>query len=245
MVHKKLNPAVIERFKKICSEMIGIDRFNAIQYPQVKLLGRNCYVWDKYIIKSCPEIWNFKTVNEINILNYVNNNFATSQFPELLTYHTVKKRTFLLLDLLPYKNLKECFYTNKLQSFKLFPSLIKSICKDSTVILDDLKRLNIVHRDITPSNLLFDKNNSKLILIDFEFATIGGKELNPDNKKSKQELDRVTKNNLGGKYRKPGDVFSFESDKYSMDKIMRELKIKSTWQINQNPLTTVRNMFKI
>lgn len=75
---------------------------------------------------------------------------------------------------------------------------------DLREIVEDLKRNRITHRDIRPTNVLW--NGTHIVLIDFSFATIG---------------DELTNfhYDLGGSYKCP---YGF-NDEYSLRKIQKEL----------------------
>jgi len=64
-------------------------------------------------------------------------------------------------------------------------------------ILADLRRANIVHRDIRPHNLIFDKG--KLKVLDFQLAMVNGEELKAKTPQEKYVLS-VIKKNLGGQW---------------------------------------------
>ena len=235
---------VITKFKNLCSEIIDIDRRKVSQYPQVTLLGRDCYLWDEYVIKSSPGIWNFKTTHEINMLKHINSEVKTNQFPLLLSEYRYKNRDFMLLPYIPFLNLHDSLYKNRLRGFKLTPKVISKLKKESESILDSLAKLNIIHRDISPPNILLNPITNDMILIDFGYAVFQGNEIKPPNKEAKTLLENALKNSLGGDYRHPSNHFTFESDKYAMEKIIFELTQLSPWFRLPKPLSSIFGLHK-
>jgi serine/threonine protein kinase len=219
----------ISAFEELCEQLRGINRRNVSKYSQVKLIGRDCYFWQGYVVKSSPDKWNFKTLHELKMLKYIGLHSRNQHFSELIADVTVDNRVFLLLRYIPSHDLLSQFYKHKWQVFKLLPSVIRAIEQEGQIILDELSRLGIVHRDITPSNFLFDFWNRHLVLIDFGFAIHEGEEIQTDSQETQELLERVIKHNLGGEYRKPNAEFCYETDKYSFEKIIQELKSMSPW----------------
>ena len=224
----------IEAFTKLCLQIKEIDRRNASDYPQVTLIGRDCYLWKGYVVKSSPIKWNFKTRHELEILKYVNSQDHSNYFPKLLADATVDNRVFLLLEYIPSLPLSKLFYQHRWQAYKLTPGTIRAIEKQGRSILEQLSQLGIVHRDITPENVLFDIWKRHLVLIDFGFGTLNGKEVQTHSKEEKELLEHAVTYNLGGKYRKPNAEFSYETDNYSFEKIIQELRQRSPWNIFSN-----------
>ena len=224
----------VEAFEELCWQIREIDRRNVSEYPQVKLLGRDCYLWQGYVVKSSPGKWNFKTRNELKMLKYLDSYTCSKHFPELIADVTVNNRTFLLLKRFPFPDLASLFYKRrwyeiKWRVLKLSSGLINTIEEQGQAILNELSQLRIIHRDITPSNLLFDIRHHHLVLLDFGYAIREGEEIQMDSQETRDLLERVLRHNLGGNYRKWGAEFSYETDKYSFDKIVQELKQISPW----------------
>ncbi len=193
------------------------------------MVGRDCYLWRGYVIKSSPGQWNFKTRNESEVLKYVNLHAGSQHFTELIADVTVDNRVFLLLRYIPFPDLSRLFYKRKWQAFKLLPGTIRTVEQEGQIILGKLSQLGIVHRDIMPGNLLFDFWRRRLILIDFGFAIYEGKEIQTGNQETQELLEYTVKHNLGGKYRKPDAEFGYDTDRYSLEKFMQELRQISPW----------------
>lgn len=219
----------VAAFQDICGQIREIDRRNAREYPQVKLIGRDCYLWKDYVIKSSPGIWNFKTHHESEMLKYLNSQVGTQCFPELLADFTVDNRNFLLLRYIPHTNLYNLYYKHKWQALKILPGIIDSLEQEAEIIRGKLRGLKIMHRDIRPDNLLFDSRQKRLVLLDFGLAIREGEEIQTDSQEAKDLLDNAVKQNLGGEYRQPSADFSYESDGYSFEKIILEMKRMSPW----------------
>lgn len=223
------NQKEIAAFQKLCWQIREIDRRKVSEHPQVKLIGRDCYFWQGHVVKSSPGKWNFKTRHELKMLKYLNSHAHNRFFPKLIADFAVDNRMFLLLKYIPSSDLSSQFYNHKRQSYKLLPGVIRAIEQEGQIILGKLSQLGIVHRDITPSNFLFEYRRRRLVLIDFGYAIHEGEEIQTDNQESQELLERVIKHNLGGEYRKPNAEFYYETDKYPFEKIIQELKQMSPW----------------
>jgi SAM-dependent methyltransferase len=93
-------------------------------------------------------------------------------------------------------------------------------------ILDDLKNNEIIHRDIIPRNILFDKLSKNVFLIDFQLARKYNSEI-----KTNSENETIILNKClelcgnSGKYRSnESNKFSYETDKEAIKKILYELR---------------------
>lgn len=212
-----------ETFKALCRRLENITRHNVAHYPEVTLLGRDCYRWGNYVIKSSPGNWNFKTRHELKVLTRLQSSSLIGKFAKLESFCEVNGRTFLLLEYLPYPNFEESFYRHRWQGIKLWFQNLRIIKKEKEIILKRLKDCNLVHRDITPSNLLFDAECKKVFLIDYGFAIEEGQEIETQNEDESRMLWNVVRHNLGGRYREKDKYFSFDSDAYSFGKIDKEL----------------------
>ena len=97
----------------------------------------------------------------------------------------------------------------------------EQILKQLRLLSEEIRRINYMHRDIRPANLIF--SNGHLYLIDYQFAV-------PQNQDgSFQELAFVTEHPniqkcLGDIYRYPGDMWD---DIYSLNKIIAEIENSS------------------
>ena len=97
--------------------------------------------------------------------------------------------------------------------FWRFPSkLIMQITKDLLEQISDLNKHNIIHNDIKPANIVYDKNNGKYRLIDFDLSM-------KVNKKTGKVIDKycgtrwfsgaeIKKNNVDNVYSKKTDIWS-------------------------------------
>lgn len=181
------------------------------------------------MIKSSPGQWNFKTRHESGILKYMNSQAGIQYFTELIADVTIDNRNFLLLRYISHSNLYSIFYKYKWGALRILPGIIKSIEQEAQIILDKLYQVKIVHRDIRPENLLFVSRQKRLVLLDFGYAIREGEEIQTDNQEEQDLLDPAVKYNLGGKYRKLNAEFSYETDRYSFEKVIQELKQVSPW----------------
>jgi SAM-dependent methyltransferase len=169
--------------------------------------------------------------------------------PAVFTYENEIKFSIALRgkDYLPYyftsvtyKNYKLLFYefVNAVQleskiSLNLFKTYNNIKLKDvmliqekSFDILDDLKNNQIIHRDIIPRNILFDRLSKNVFLIDFQLATKYNSEIITSS-----EHEKIILNNClelcgnSGRYRShKNNIFSYETDRDAVKKILYELR---------------------
>jgi serine/threonine protein kinase len=111
-----------------------------------------------------------------------------------------------------------------MSSGKLSPKARHRIAVQLRFILDSMEKIGLMHRDITPANLLFDAASERLMLIDFQWARDLNEEIRVASPREHKMLAYCL-SVAGGRYRKPGSASSgFEQDRYSVDKIIAELE---------------------
>lgn len=217
-----------KKFNDFCRKIVDITRSNVNKYPEVNLLGRDCYIWEKCVIKSSPNNWNFKTRNELQFLEILNTKCKGNYYPKILDSTKIGNRFFLLIKYYQFPNLSNLLNNNIINRIKLTPNIIKGIEDAANKILANLKELEIIHRDIHPNNILLDKKGERIILIDFGFAIKKGGKISTKNN-DEEILLKKSLIHLGGDYKMKNKKFSYETDRYSMNKIIRELKEISLW----------------
>ena len=103
-----------------------------------------------------------------------------------------------------------------LSQYKSLESLLYST-------LAALATARIIHRDINPSNILVSDNFDVVMLLDYQWAVISGREISTSNASDESELDKCLLA-LNKKYRGPNmETFDFENDEFSVQKILSEL----------------------
>jgi serine/threonine protein kinase len=115
------------------------------------------------LIKKKNDINRLKKEYQIyNLLKYSN------KFINLYWYGEYKNHRVLVMERIE-KSLKEIFNYNH----NVFST--NSICNISMQMIDILEELHnnsVIHQDIKPANILFNKNNQKIYLIDFGISSI-------------------------------------------------------------------------
>lgn len=112
----------------------------------------------------------------------------------------------------------------------------KTIAGQLRSILSALEKKGIVHRDITPANILFDEVSERVMLIDFQWAREVDEEIQVGSPEEQKMLTYCL-SVAGGRYRKPGKLSQpgdsnqpgdppsgFELDRFSVGKIISELE---------------------
>lgn len=225
-----VNMVNLYQLEKICTQLYDITKHNAHQYQQVQHLGRNAYHWGSYVIKSAPGPWNFWTDHEYHIHQYIMNQAQGDWFPELIHKVQVQDRLFIIMEYLPFLDLHKLYFRPILGHLRLNSKAISCLRDQGNSILAELCRLNIIHRDIRPPNLLFDPKQQRLILIDFNFAIRADQgEMVTKTPEQAELLNRAVNANLGGAYRHPS-AFNLDSDTYSFNKIMETLEQRLAYQ---------------
>jgi serine/threonine protein kinase len=144
---------------------------------------------------------------EIRVYEAMHNN-DISNIAELFFYENTSVGNFIGFEMIDGTTLTEAL-------FKLDLLNTISLLKQTISILDDLNKLQVVHCDIRPDNIIID-SAGKLKLIDFEFSVV----------KNIKDLAVITEirglrlNNLGGEHSVEGMKWD---DAYSFYSIFREV----------------------
>lgn len=111
-----------------------------------------------------------------------------------------------------------------LETGQLSPDTRSVIVDQLHALLAALEQRGIVHRDITPANILFDTLSERVMLIDFQWARDVDNEIQVASPQEHKMLTYCL-SVAGGRYRKPGDSRpGFEQDRFSVEKIIAELE---------------------
>ena len=199
-------------FSEIASKLIKKKQLHGLQ--QFNTRYRNYFV--KAISVENPALFTFK--NEIQFSLKLR---EKSYLPYFFGSIYFNNYIFLFYEYVPAKQL------NQRISFNVFKTLnninlseVMLIEKELFNILDDLKKESIVHRDIIPRNILYDKFSKSVYLIDFQLATEDGLEITTATVEETNMLkDLLNLCGNRGKYSIPNGLgFSFETDKYAVKK---------------------------
>ena len=124
--------------------------------------GKN-KITKEYVAIKVEQKENSLIKNEARIYKYLERNIG---IPNLRMYFNDTKYNYLVLDLLgdSLKTIKEIY------KHTITKNIILNISIRLIKILEDIHSMGIVHRDIKPQNILFDKDNENIYLIDFGLA---------------------------------------------------------------------------
>lgn len=198
---------------------------------------------DKIFIKSRGI--SESSAREYKILNELRK-IEPKYFPEPLFYKKNHKINFLAIEFIEGKRLDYFFKSEDFNSYSKIQ--IINFLKDLLNIIKILNQLKIVHRDISPKNIIIKKNGTP-VLIDFAYSVDLDKKRYPEYKEIQIKPDIVI--NLGGLYAK--NKFHWD-DVYSLNKIINEfikvddpeildLKRKFLSMIGLNEVISIKNTF--
>ena len=135
--------------------------------------------------------------------------------PKILTYGIGKKLKYVVMTKLKGKDLCDCMILKHFNE-----NDIKNITKQLLNILKYLHEKNIVHCDIKPENIIYDKKTGKVSLIDFEGKSTTGYS-SPEQIKGYSVTDKTDMWSLGVTLY---TIFSrtalFKTKKQSLEKII-------------------------
>ena len=146
---------------------------------------------------------------------------GTNRTPKLLDYYENEKQVFLKMEHLKGKSLGDL----KWKEIKLIKENLKYFYNELDNIKSMLKKNEVVHRDITPQNIIFISEGKlfRLSLIDFQYAIKFGQQMkfvSSDNDHYKKVIE-----NIGGKWRdKSLNLNSYENDEFSLEQIKKYFK---------------------
>jgi len=97
--------------------------------------------------------------------------------PDIIKYHAMyiamhKRTCYLVMDYIPQPSLSDYIYEQLKDQDELSEREIKLITRQLLEALRYLHSHKICHRDIKPDNLLYDRKNSKIWLIDFGVSKV-------------------------------------------------------------------------
>ena len=148
------------------------------QYPNINL--DDIFILKKILVKNKKNkknITNFNStytnniLNEIKILNHINTNIKIDNVPKnygcIIQYkkNCNNNNMYFLLENVGYITLHK-YFKNKKNNNDIDISLFKELYKTIKI----LNKNNIYHKDIKPSNIVYNELYNKLYLIDFGLA---------------------------------------------------------------------------
>jgi SAM-dependent methyltransferase len=220
-LEKNPNVAVGDRLKNYSVAHINRDKI--------------CFLGAQFFIKttiSCDSMFKIFLENEYKRALILNNrSFAT---PVLVGNVTVSGRYFLFYKPIEHICIEDVFIKK---------ADIQWISKELYQFLDTLKWCRLVHNDLRPQNILIDKKNKSVKIIDYEWCGTGSSIVASDHSetwfpftcKTDQETELVTKLLpflCGKKYRSPFGFGHFEHDLFAINKIIFQLKNRKTYRRN-------------
>jgi len=233
---ERIDSSTLSNLTKVCKSIVDINKRNAHLYKQVKHLGRDAYLWNNIVIKSAPLKWNFLTKHEYNVHSYISQNCQKTFFPELFGKYCFNGRTFLFIEYIKALDMQKQFVHNFIGRFFITQQLIFDLLQKARVILEELKLLQIIHRDIQPANIIYSRDSKEMYLIDFGFSLLKNQmEIATDNYEQKELLEKAQLN-LGGAYKDPRNCFDFKADEYSFIQSIQAIQVKSIWPGSRNYL---------
>jgi len=169
----------LKQWVELCQQQL-----RQLGFEKVALLGKGAYGFVFSAIKTSvageseqPVVFKF---SRINLPQHVQDRLADEadiqgqlnhpQIPKVIDYHKIKRQCILQMTRAPGIDLEQLSH----QIGPLAPELVVSIALQVADILLYLRNANnhrqlkpIVHGDIKPSNLVYDKNTGKVQLIDW------------------------------------------------------------------------------
>ncbi len=107
------------------------------------------YTSQKHAQKESSKLNKLKTVENV---------------PKILAAGLSKKLNYIIISRAPGMDLYD--YVSKYGNFT--EETIRPIVKQLLLVLKEIHKHQIIHKDIKPENIVYDKNNNQLTLIDFE-----------------------------------------------------------------------------
>ncbi|MDB9949584.1 phosphotransferase, partial [Porticoccaceae bacterium] len=169
-----------------------------------------------------------KSQRESRILEYVNSFSGELLVPEFIDDGVYSGGYFVLLERLEAKSLKTIMGAITFEAFQ-------GVLEQFIYILGEFSRMEIVHCDITPDNIMVTKKG-ELVIIDFEYSTIKGSSDYQDLIFAKRSVLK----SLGGAFSMPG--YSWD-DAYSFLSIAKEIINRNNF--SKNNLSKIEEKLQI
>lgn len=160
-------------------------------------IREHVFLTQRYCIKTSTPETAFLVRNEARALRLLE---AESNFPKVAMAFDHGAESVLVTERLAGSDLTD--------HFSLAGEQRHTYVRDAERICGALARHHIEHRDITPRNLRVA--DDQLILFDFEFAKIGGHEIETSNPAEKAHLDRCVAQ-VGGEFKATSNEQGFEN----------------------------------
>lgn len=208
----RLETRCIERyFKQRCR-----GEFQRIDNSRLK--GRVCLRYKdlflKVAIKRHGRYFSFR--NEMDRLVQLNGEAWAPRFRRKIER---RRYTIFVYQFYEMTDLKYLLKTGRLSS-----DTRGMIATQLRTLLVQLEKVGLIHRDITPENILYDEVSGRIMLIDFQWARDVDTEIQVTRPQDQKMLTYCL-SVAGNRYRKPGgSAIGYELDRFSVGKIVSELE---------------------
>lgn len=151
--------------------------FHEIIYSGKSFLIRKGYrisdaspIVGKFISGEYPET---SAIAKLHLESEIQSRMPDDVSPSVLGFYNYESTNAIVMKYFPGKNLSE--YT---QDHILSPKEFLNLFKLIVMKLDQIHKMDIVHKDISPTNILYDPDRNDLRIIDFGIASFAGHETN-------------------------------------------------------------------
>lgn len=200
------------------------------------------YKYENYFIK-CNNYKSRKGIDKFifeNEAKWLENLQKYDFIPKYFGKYKMDDQICLIMEDINGTSLDKASWVMEKSFDRCFPKLIDNLYK----VLEIFKKEGIVHKDLCPQNIIINENMNIFKIIDFQFCSKLGERMKTSSKEQEIFYNNCLKN-VGREWRKPNLIeFNYETDRYSVEKILNSLSPAKRIKTNRDLILGIKFILK-